>query len=220
MLVCYYLITSMYKEFDIDSWNRRSVFDFFSTYDDPFFGITSSIDITNLYKFCKTNEHSLNLAILYFSTYTANSLLNFRLRLLNGKVVLFDHIDCGTTILHADETFSFCFIDFKPTFSEFEQLGKELIQKQLEKKKLEPKSDFLNVIHYSVIPWTSFTGIKHAKKLGISDSIPKITFGKYFKNGEKLILPISIEVNHALMDGFHVGTFLNTFQETIDKLSK
>jgi chloramphenicol O-acetyltransferase type A len=208
----------MYKEFDIDNWNRKNVFDFFSTYDDPFFGISSSIDITHLYKFCKTNGHSLNLAILYFSTYTANSLLNFRLRLLNGKVVLFDHIDCGTTVLHADETFSFCFIDFKPSFAEFELLGKQLIKKQLEEKNLEPKAGILNVIHYSVIPWTSFTSIKHAKKIGVTDSIPKITFGKYFTNGEKIRLPISIEVNHALMDGFHVGSFLNNFQEVIDKL--
>ena len=208
----------MHKEFDIENWNRKNVFDFFSTYDDPFFGICSTIDITNLYKFCKTNDHSLNLAILYFSTYTANSLLNFRLRLLNGKVVLFDHIDCGTTVFHADETFSFCFIDFKTSFSEFELLGKKLIREQLGEKKLEPKSDLLNVIHYSVIPWTSFSSIKHAKKMGISDSIPKITFGKYFSDRGKLNLPISIEVNHALMDGFHVGTFLNKFQEKIDSL--
>ncbi|MDX2068699.1 MAG: CatA-like O-acetyltransferase [Haliscomenobacter sp.] len=208
----------MYKEFDIDNWNRKNVFDFFRTYDDPFFGISSSIDITNLYKFCKTNGHSLNLAILYFSTHTANTMLNFRLRLLNGKVVLFDHIHCGTTVLHADETFSFCFIDFKPSFSEFELLGKELIKKQLKEKKLEPKSELLNVIHYSTIPWTSFSSIKHAKKMGTADSIPKITFGKYFSDGEKINLPISIEVNHALMDGFHVGAFLKNFQETIDKL--
>lgn len=208
----------MYKDYDIDNWNRKNVFDFFITYDDPFFGITSTIDITNLYKFCKAKDHSLNLAILYFSTYTANALPNFRLRLLNGKVVLFDHIDCGTTVLHSDETFSFCFIDFKPTFSEFEWLGKELINKQLKEKKLDPKSELLNVIHYSTIPWTSFSSIKHAKKMGISDSIPKITFGKYFKNGEKLILPLSIEVNHALMDGIHVGQFLTQFQDTINNL--
>lgn len=208
----------MYTEFNIDNWNRKNVFEFFGTYDDPFFGISTYIDITNLYHYCKENRYSLNLGILYFSTHTANSLLNFRLRIFDSKVILYDRIDCGTTVLHADDTFSFCFIEFQPSFSDFEQLGKDLIRKQMETKQLDPKSGMLNVIHYSSIPWTSFSSIKHAKKLGITDSIPKITFGKYFKEGDQLKLPISVEVNHALMDGFHVGTFLNVLQGIIDKL--
>lgn len=208
----------MFKEFDKENWNRKDVFDFFSTYDDPFFGISTSIDITNLYRFCKLNNHSLNLAILYFSTLTANSILHFKLRMVDKKVVLFDRIDCGTTVLHSDETFSFCFIEFKPSFSEFQLLGKEIIKKQLEEKRLDPKSTTSNVIHYSVIPWTSFSSIKHAKKIGSTDSIPKITFGKHYRTADKIHLPISIEVNHALMDGIHVGRFLELYQETIDKL--
>ena len=208
----------MYQEFETEHWNRKNVFEFFKTYDDPFFGLSTFVNINNLYSYCKKNGYSLNLGILYFSTLTANALMNFRLRLVNDKVVLFDRIDCGTTVLHADETFSFCHIGFTNTFAEFDALGKETIQKERAAKKLDPRPDVLNVIHYSTIPWTSFTSIKHAKKLGISDSIPKIAFGKYYREGDLLQLPLSIEVHHALMDGIHVGSFLNLLQETIDQL--
>lgn len=207
-----------YHDFELANWNRKNVFEFFSSFEDPFFGITSNLDITQLHRFCKEKGHSFNLAILYYATRTANEIENFKLRLLNGKLVQFERIDCGTTVFHADETFSFCFIEYQENFNEFELMGKTLIKKQLESQNLEPKSDYLNLIHYSTIPWTSFTGIKHAKKMGISDTIPKITFGKYFLQADKLIMPISIEVNHSLMDGFHVGTFLNKIQAYLNEL--
>jgi chloramphenicol O-acetyltransferase type A len=46
-------------------------------------------------------------------------------------------------------------------------------------------------------------------------SIPKITFGKITRDGEKMWLPVDIHVNHALMDGFHVGKFVERFQELL-----
>ena len=210
---------TMYKEFDVATWNRRTLFEFFSTYDDPFFGISTYLDITSLYNYCRQNDHSINLAILYYSTLAINSITEFRLRLKDGIVVLYDRIDCGTTVFHDDKSFSFCYIEFKPTFQEFEIAGRELIKRQLESKQLDPRDDVLSMVHCSTIPWTSFTSIKYAKKFGTSDSIPKITFGKYFSDNSRRKLPISIEVNHALLDGYHVGMYLSKFQEVMDKLS-
>ena len=209
----------MYQEFDVSTWNRKNLYEFFKEYDDPFFGITTHLDVSSLHSYCRNNGHSVNLAILYFSTFAVNSITEFRLRIKNDTAVLYDRIDCGTTVFHDDKTFSFCYIEFTPTFEEFEKTGKTLIKNQIESKKLDPRDDELNMVHYSTIPWTTFTSVKYARKFGISDSIPKITFGKYFTDGEKLKLPISIEVSHALMDGYHVGQYLSKFQEEIDALS-
>ena len=42
------------------------------------------------------------------------------------------------------------------------------------------------------------------------DSVPKISTGKYFREGEKLMLPISVTCHHGLMDGYHVAKFIET----------
>ena len=206
----------MYHQFDIEQWNRKKIYHLFKAYDDPFFNICSNIDVTALNAFCKSRNYSFSLTILYYSMETANELPEFRLRTLGNKLVLFDSIHCGCTILHEDATFSFCYFKRTATLQQFLREGRILIDEELQKKTFDPKTTDVDMIHHSVIPWTSFTSIKHAKKLNTGDTIPKIAFGKYFENGTKLMMPVSVEVNHALMDGYHVGQYFTNLQEKIN----
>jgi chloramphenicol O-acetyltransferase type A len=73
------------------------------------------------------------------------------------------------------------------------------------------------VIHFSSLPWIKFTSISHARSFSFPDSCPKISFGKISEvNGVK-VMPVSIHVHHALMDGIHVGQFIEGFQKQLDK---
>src|SRR5665647_2144288 len=72
-------------------------------------------------------------------------------------------------------------------------------------------------MHYSTLPWADFTAVNHARRLDIGRSIPKITFGKLTREGEKMWLPVDIHANHAVMDGFHVGKFVERFQELLNQ---
>ena len=48
------------------------------------------------------------------------------------------------------------------------------------------------------------------------DSIPRISWGKYFEESGKIKLPLSVQAHHALVDGIHVGQYFNTIQEILD----
>lgn len=208
----------MYQLLDLENWNRKATFHFFRNYDDPFFNITANLDVTGLYDYCKKQSLSYSLACLYFSLKTANELEAFRLRLFNGEVVVFDTIHAGTTILHDDDTFSFAYFDMQPDIETFISEGRQKIETQKQSKKLKPRDKDLDMIHYSTIPWISFTGIKHARRFGPMDTIPKIVFGKIFEENGRRKMPLSVEVNHAMMDGLHVGRYFEKFQETLDLL--
>jgi len=65
-----------------------------------------------------------------------------------------------------------------------------------------------NAIHYSAVPWLSFTDMKHPTNMRSGDSVPKISTGKYFRNGERLMIPVSVTCHHGLMDGYHVAQFI------------
>jgi chloramphenicol O-acetyltransferase type A len=52
--------------------------------------------------------------------------------------------------------------------------------------------------------------MSHARCYSYKDSCPKITFGKITENDGVKTMPLSIHVNHALMDGYHVGEFVET----------
>jgi chloramphenicol O-acetyltransferase type A len=73
-----------------------------------------------------------------------------------------------------------------------------------------------NVIHYSAIPWLNFTGLSHARRFAFPDSCPKISFGKVTEVAGRLQMPVSIHAHHALMDGYHVGQYVDRFQELLE----
>jgi chloramphenicol O-acetyltransferase type A len=67
------------------------------------------------------------------------------------------------------------------------------------------------------LPWVSFTSFSHARNWRQQDSIPRIAFGKFIEENDRILLPISVEVHHALVDGLHVGRFLMRLEELLSK---
>ena len=47
--------------------------------------------------------------------------------------------------------------------------------------------------------------------------MPKIAFGKFTREQERILMPISVEVHHALMDGLHVGRYITWVEEALTK---
>lgn len=120
----------MYHDFNIINWKRKDAYQLFSTYDNPFFNLCSHIDVTSLYRFCKDNDYSFNLSLLFYSLQSANNIEEFKLRIFNGRVVLFDKINGGSTVLHEDETFSFCYFEMTNLLNDFEKAGKKLLRRR------------------------------------------------------------------------------------------
>ncbi len=208
----------MYQQIDLNNWKRKSQFDFFKDYDIPFFNITVNVDITNLHQFCKSRELPFFLSSLFFSTKAINAIKEFRYRIKGDGVICYDKIDAGSTILMDDNTFSFCYFEYIDDLQQFIIAGNKEIEILKKKKGLDPKLNADNLIHYSSLPWISFTGIQHARKFRIGDSIPKLVFGKYFKENNRLKMPLSVEVHHALLDGYHVSEYLKKYQSLMDNL--
>jgi chloramphenicol O-acetyltransferase type A len=205
----------MYRELDINDWPRKSTYEFFRDYDDPFFNFTANVDVTSVYRFCKQNGLSFSLTALFYSLAAANEIREFRIRLAEGRLVEFDAIHATQTILNQDETFSFAYFEMKEDVFEFNRSGKGALEKYKALKTFDVESDRADLIYYSVIPWVSFTSFKHASRFNKTQTIPRIVFGKIFEDGGRRLMPLSVEANHMIMDGFHVGKFFNRYQEIL-----
>ena len=207
----------MFTIIDTKNWARKSIFDFFREFDDPFFNLVASVDVTHLRKRCKAENSSFSTAVLYASMCAVNAVEPFRYRLLDdGSVVSYDVIHAGSTILLSDNSFRFCYFDFHPDRAAFFEDAAIRIENCRNEIKIDPRGAALDLVHYSIIPWIAFSGLKHAKRLGRLDSIPKITFGKYEPANSRLLMPVSVEVNHALLDAYHVAQYLETFQDALN----
>jgi len=206
----------MYKEIDLENWSRLDTYNHFSGFELPFFNICSNIDITPVYQKCKINGYSISQALHYCCIKAANAIDEFKLRILNGRVVQYDVIHAGAIVLLPDNNIRFCMYEYIADFTEFEAKASATRQKVLDIQQTEPRSQEQDVIHFSVLPWVSFTSISHPRRVNKADSIPKITLGKFYKSEGRILLPISVEVNHCLMDGYHLGLFNEHLTKAID----
>jgi chloramphenicol O-acetyltransferase type A len=204
----------MSRYLDIETWKRRQQFEFFKDYHNPFFNICTNVDVTPLLGLTRTMKSiSFFIAYHFFSIKAANEVEPFRYRLRGDRVLVHDRIHAGTTLLLEDENFTFAYFDYTEDFEVFHAHAKATIESvKAGGVQLYERAEQDDLIYHSVIPWATFTSISHARKGGGQESVPKIAFGKYREDVGRTMMPISVEVHHALMDGLHVGRYFERLE--------
>ena len=207
------------KLVDTENWNRKEHFEFFSKMASPYFGIVTEVDCTKAYENAKKNAVSFFAYYLHKSMIAINSVEELKYRIVENNVVSFPVINAGATVGREDGTFGFIFVNFSNDFETFNAELQKEIQSVQNSNGLRLNNDDIkkDLIRHSTIPWTSFTGLLHPTNFDRTESVPKITFGKFNIREGKKYLPVSIEAHHGLVDGFHLGKYLNEFQKQMDK---
>ncbi|KFC18207.1 chloramphenicol O-acetyltransferase type A [Epilithonimonas lactis] len=204
------------RKITLEDWVRKEHFNFFSQFEEPFFGLTFTIDCTIAYDRAKNTGSSFFLSYLYRALKAANQIENFRYRIIDREVYLFNVINATPTVGRPDGTFGFSYVDYYEDENKFVTKAKEVIEVVKQSTGLKPASSGQNVIHFSAIPWVDFTSLSHARNYKFEDSCPKISFGKVTENDGRRTMPVSVHVHHGLADGFHVGIFADKFQQLMD----
>jgi len=202
----------------IDTWNRKELFHHFRTLTDPTFGLVANVDVTNVYKKSKRNENSFFVSYLHACMKAINAVENFKYRIEGDKIAIYDTIDVSATILREDKTFGFSYIDFSEVFEVFQNDFNKEKERILTSKNLFPPKYSLGCIHCSAIPWVNFTSHKEPVSGDKDNSVPQLAFGKVTELNNRLVMPVAVNVNHALVDGYHVGEFFEKFQIELDKI--
>ncbi len=205
-----------YSVFNTQSWSRKNAFNFYKDFDDPFFNVTVNLSVEIALQHSKASGSSFFLYCLHRALLAANSIENFKLRMLNDEVRHYEVINGGSTILFDDESFGFAYYSFNSSSKEFVRNAIIQIDDLKKTKTFDPSNKNLDLIYFSSLPWLTFTSIKHAQDKRVNPSIPKISFGKYTTFEEKTIMPVNVEVHHSLMDGYHVAQFFDRFQSNLN----
>ncbi len=207
----------MKTEINIDLWYRKDQYDLFKSFDEPFWGVCANVDCTIAYKKSKELGFSFFLYYLYNSMRAVNNIDEFKYRIIDDKVFLFDVVNASPVINRDNGSFGFSYMDYFDDINSFMDNAKSVIQKVKNTTGLNPGEDILNVVHYSAIPWVNFTSVSHARSFKYNDSIPKIVFGKAINDGNKIIMPVSLHAHHALADGFHAGKYYELLQTYLNE---
>lgn len=207
----------MKKNIDLNSWNRKSHYEFFSKFEEPFFSITTPIDCTIALKKAKQNNLSFFVYYLHKTLVAINKIENFRLRIEENNIVLYDEIDASATIMREDKTFGFSYIKFDKNITSFNSIVKNEIERIKQTSGIFTREYPKNIVHFSAIPWINFTGLTHSRNYSTPDSCPKISFGKVVDVNQKKIMSLSITAHHGLVDGYHMALLVDEIQNLMNQ---
>jgi len=204
------------KILDIENWNRKEHFDFFNQFDDPYFSVTIDFDVTNIYKYAKANKLSFFVLYLYACMKALNSVENFKYRIKDNKIVIHDVIHASATILRKNNTFGFSFVYYDDNFKQFNKNFESEKKRVLSTKELFPIQKTDDCVYCSAMNWFNFSAHKEPVFGLNKESVPKLAFGKFIEINKRLKMPVAIAVNHALVDGYHVGQFVDSYQKELN----
>lgn len=204
---------------DIKNWNRREHYNHFRTLADPNFNIVARVNVNNAYIVSKKKNISFFVNYLHACMQAVNKIENFKYRIEDNRILIYNNIDVSATIARTDNTFGFSYIEYSEDLNKFN--GNYLAEKEriLNSTNLFPPKYTEGCVFCSAIPWVDFTGHKEPFSGNNNNSIPQIAFGKVITKNNKREMSVSVTVNHALMDGYHVGLFFQEFQKQLDKIS-
>lgn len=207
----------MIRDIDMNTWPRREIYDFFSPISNPFYSVTFTLDVTNLYRYVKERELSFYYALVYLCTQAVNRVEAFLYTIEDGKVRIYDKRQPSFTDLEkGSELFRMVFVPCEGSLDEFCRAAKAKSESQ--HFFFDPTAETNDLIYFSCLPWMDVTGLTNERNLDPDDAIPRIAWGKYIDIDGRKQLHISLEINHRLIDGVHLGRFNEELCRLIEAL--
>lgn len=205
-----------YKVVDLNQWSRGKLFQAYINKMRIVMSLTADIDVANVKNYSKKNGISFYAMMLWVVSKVINSHDEFKYGWDRvGNLILWDYISPSYTDFHSDdENFTKMVTEYSDNIFEFcARVAADREKYKNERGILGNQSQ--NIFDVSCLPWVSY---KHFDLHVFDDGKylrPVVTWGKYEKSGGKLIMPLTMNIHHAVADGFHLARFFNEVQELV-----
>jgi chloramphenicol O-acetyltransferase type A len=207
------------RRVDLETWPRTPAFNFFRGFTEPYHGVCIRVDCTATRLYAKDHGLSVFLSLVHRALAAAQQVENFRTRIADGEVWLYDVIHGGSAVGRPNGTIGFAHYRYHASLTAFVAEAAPEVERVKQRTDIERHPE-PNTIRFSTLPWLDFTSIDHARNFAFEDSAPRITFGKITEAAGRRTMPVSIHAHHALADGLHVAQFVEHFQAALDAPEK
>lgn len=207
------------KIIDLQTWERTPQYMFFRRMDYPQYNVCVNIDVTRFVETAAERGLPFYYAMLYTANQSLNAVKEFRYRIRGEQVVLHDVVHPSFTDMdEGSDLFKVVVADMEPDMETFAARAAEKSARQRDfavAGDIEGRDD---LIYYTCLPWVSFTNLSHTISLNRDDSVPRVSWGRYFSSEGRILLPFSVQAHHAFVDGVHIGRYVDGLQKCLDTI--
>lgn len=205
------------KEIDMNCWPRKEIFEFFSATERPFYSVGFRMDVSPARRWAKARGLSFYYAMVWLVTEAMNRVEAFRYTIDEGKVWLLPRREPSFTDMKPGaEFFHICTMDIRGGIEDFCAEAKARSGSQ--SGFINYSGEKPNLIYISCLPWLDLTGLTNEGELAKDDCIPRVSWGKFVPEGDKLMMGFSVEVNHRFVDGADIGRFTAELEKLMNEL--
>lgn len=210
------------KEIDLKTWKRKDIFNLYYQYDIPQISLCTPIEVTKVYNFAKVKNLSFYFCLSHVFYTALLRIEEFLIREVKGKIVVEDCIFANLCVMKQGEDI-FKIVNSK-YYPGIEKFCKEMKKKMLSQTAfIEPMPAGTRktqaIAYISCTPWFEFSHITHPHDVQRNSFVPNLSFDKMKINekGERYV-NLSLQVNHAVIDGSLIGKLLDEVKSIINNL--
>ena len=209
-----------YRIVDKETYYRKGVFRHFSEDCKCSVSMTARIDVADLAAYSKEKGSKFYVNFLYLLSKTLNSRDDYKMGYLwqTNELICYDVINPTQYVFHEDtETCSPVYTTYAEDYDVF--YAGALSDLETAKKTREYGLDMANHPNWfdaSYIPWLSYDSLNVELPDGHLFFPPIVNWGKYREENGRLLMPVSVRLNHAIADGYLVANVFRLLQKEID----
>ena len=213
-----------YKIIDQETYYRKEIFRHFSEDCMCSSSMTARINVTNLVSYSKHTNTKFYINFLYILSKVLNSREDYKMAYLykTKELICYDIINPRHYVFHEDteKCMPICTTythDYKIFY------GNILQDIEQAKKNYNYNPDvtkYPNCFDASYISWISYDSFNIELPDGNLYFAPIINWGRYREENDKLVMPVSIRMNHAIADGYLIANVFRLLQMEIDQFIK
>ena len=208
-----------YKIIDKEKYYRKGVYRHFTQDCGCATSVTSRIDVTDLVDHSKKTGTKFYINFLYLLSKVMNSREDYRMvyRWQTDELVCYDVINPTQYVFHEDtETCTPVYTEYDADYDTF--YARALHDVEEAKKTREYMLDMANHPNWfdaSYISWLSYDALNIELPDGRMHFAPLINWGRYREENGRLVMPVSVRLNHAIADGYLVANVFRLLEREI-----
>ena len=213
-----------YKVIDKDSYYRKGVFRHFSEDCKCSTSMTARVDVTALAEHSRRTGTKFYLNVLYLLSKVLNSREDYRMGYLwqTEELICYDVIHPTQYVFHEDtETCTPVYTEYDPDYERFYAGA----LRDLERAK-QTRDYALDAAHHpnwfdaSYISWLSYDSLNVELPDGYLYFAPIVNWGRYREENGRLLMPVSVRLNHAIADGYLLANVFRLLQKEIEAFTR
>lgn len=205
---------------DMQTWPRAQTYHYFAECVKPTsYTVNVTLDITTLRKILKRKAVKFFPACLYLVSKAIEKQPDLCLALQDNMLGYWDFLNPQYPVFHEDDkTITFLWTEYNRDFKYFYGMYLENITRYgkdhaiISSKGKPPKNSYI----IACVPWFTFNSFSmHLQDID-KYYAPMFEIGRFSESNGIITMPLSITINHAAADGYHIKLFLDELQHSMN----